>query len=65
MKQRIVTAFVEFKKEGSSGLDSLTTQFESNGYTVKQIVSSAIETAHTSNGFSSPKLAITLLLEKD
>lgn len=61
MKQRVITFFVDFKVKDYSEL-SLPT-----GYVVKQIISSSLENAnHICDGtIKMPRLAITLLLEKE
>ena len=64
MKQRIITVFSVFQNDGFSNLDSLTKKLESEGYVVKQIVSTALEGVGYSERHRVPRLAITLLVEK-
>jgi hypothetical protein len=59
MKQRIITAFCEFKQNGTVNLDSITQQIGSQNYVIKQVVSTSLE-LHSQY----PRLAVTLLLEK-
>ncbi|GAT64254.1 hypothetical protein PJIAN_4804 [Paludibacter jiangxiensis] len=61
MNQRVITIFQDFKV---SGYDE--TQIPA-GYVVKQIISSAIDNANhiSSSTIKNPRLAITLLLEKN
>ncbi|MHB9140325.1 MAG: hypothetical protein ACYC25_00430 [Paludibacter sp.] len=61
MKQKIITYFEDFKVDGKSELSI------PNGYIVKQITSSSLESAnHIMNAsLKMPRMAITLLLEKE
>ena len=66
MKQKIVTIFKDFKPSGNFNLDDVVSQANTQGYIVKQIVTTSVHSANpVSGGIPMPRIAITLLLEKE
>lgn len=67
MKQRVLTFSRRFTGIDSYGfnLDSITTQLNEQGWTIKQIVNTTFQHHLMGGGQSFPVLVITLLVEKD